>query len=206
MENDPNVLSNRPPGSLSTSLLERVKSREQKAWEQMVAICSPLVLRWCHQNGLQPADAEDLAQDVFRNVFRGIESFRRGTPGESFRAWLRTITINRIRDFRRAKNPPAIGGSTQAYLQDVADPDCPLTRVDEAEEQGILVRRVLRFLQSEYDERTWQAFWLVTIQEESVEHVAAQMQMIPNTIYVLRARILRRLRECLADLGETGLD
>ncbi len=58
----------------------------------------PLDLRWCRQQGVQAANAPDVMQGVFREVFRDIGRFRRKRPGDSFRGWLWTVTRNRIRD------------------------------------------------------------------------------------------------------------
>jgi RNA polymerase sigma-70 factor (ECF subfamily) len=200
------VLFNAQPGSVSTTLLQRLKHQDKRAWDELVVIASPLVLRWCRQCGLQHADAEDLAQDVFRRVLQGIGGFRSERPGESFRSWLRTITFNRVRDSLRAKHRLNTGDSTiQANLQQLIDGDCPVAAFDEAEERGILLRRILRFLQAEYDERAWQAFWRVTMQEEPVERVAVELGMVPNSLYVMKSRILHRLREYLGNWGEPEL-
>jgi RNA polymerase sigma-70 factor (ECF subfamily) len=183
-------------------LLERVKLREQRAWEQLVSIFSPLVLRWCRQSGVPAADVEDVGQDVFRNVFRRVGAFRRDQPGESFRAWLRTITVNRSRDHLRAlANKPA----TAEVSDDLKTATDPIARVDEEEERGILMRRVLAYLQAEYAEESWRAFWRVTIQGEAVADVAAQLGITANSIYILKSRVLRQLREHLVELGESGL-
>ncbi len=61
------------------SLLVRLKDpRDEQAWSEFVAIYTPLVDRLARAKGLQPADAADLAQEVFRAVAGAIE--RATTP------------------------------------------------------------------------------------------------------------------------------
>src|SRR5436853_6854235 len=78
------------------SLLQKVRGRDQQAWNQLVDLYGPMVYDWCLRAGLQPADAADVGQDVFMPVARAIGEFRRDRPGDSFRGWLYTITRRKI--------------------------------------------------------------------------------------------------------------
>ena len=105
-------------GSISTSLLDRVKAQDQGAWQRLVKLYGPVVYRWCRRAGLQGSDAADVAQEVFQSMMIGIGGFRRRRPGDSFRGWLWTITKNKLRDHlrRRALRPRAAGGTNAHQL------------------------------------------------------------------------------------------
>ena len=98
--------------STSSSLLARVRSQDQAAWERLATIFGPLVYQWCRQCDLQPDDAADVDQEVFRSLVSSIGTFQHDGSG-SFRGWLWTITRNKIRDAarRRRNRPDAVGGS-----------------------------------------------------------------------------------------------
>jgi DNA-directed RNA polymerase specialized sigma24 family protein len=49
----------------STSLIRRVKSRDDDAWVQLVSVYGPTVYGWCRVRGLDEHDAGDLVQTVF---------------------------------------------------------------------------------------------------------------------------------------------
>jgi RNA polymerase sigma-70 factor (ECF subfamily) len=72
--------------------------------------------------------------------------------------------------------------------------------VERAEFAG-LVRRALEQVRSEFEPRSWQAFWRTTIDGMTVAIVAEELGMSPSTIRQHRSRILRRLRQ---QLGETN--
>ena len=198
------VNSSEGVGRTSSSLLDRVRAQDQAAWERLVHLYSPLVYRWCCRAGLQTADAADVGQEVFRAVVSHMADFRRDGAGDSFRAWLRTITRTKLLNFFRAQGPgnPAAGGSeAQRLLYEV-----PAKELDDpgpegqAEETRILFRQALDLIRSEFNEQTWKAFWSVVVEEQPPADVAADLQVSTNVVYLAKSRILRRLREEFADL------
>jgi RNA polymerase sigma factor (sigma-70 family) len=58
----------------TTSLLERCKAGDRRAWQQLFAARAGQVYRWALFLGLGPSDAEDAAQEVFATLARRIES------------------------------------------------------------------------------------------------------------------------------------
>ena len=75
-------------------------------------------------------------------------------PGGSFRAWLRTVLVNRWRELCRRKQPVnAAPGALEAMAQPES-PDLP----GEEEERAQPARAGLTILEPEFDLSTWQAF------------------------------------------------
>ena len=186
----------------SSSLLHRVQACDQAAWERLVNLYTPLVYRWCRQSGLQPADAADLGQQVFLAVARKVRDFRRDSDGGSFRAWLRAITRNRLTDHYRAANSrpaTADGDVLERLLQAQAAPGGS-DQTSEHDEEAVLFRRAMQLLETEFEERTWRAFWQVVIEEQRAPDVARNLGISPNAVHLARSRVLRRLREEFADL------
>src|SRR5262249_44686293 len=98
----------------SVTLLERLCKRwDQQAWGRFVQLYSPLIFSWGRRCGLQPADAADLTQDVFLTLFQKLPEFTYDRH-KSFRAWLRTVTLNHWRDRqRRISTRPLPGDDRQ---------------------------------------------------------------------------------------------
>lgn len=185
------------------SLLQQVKAQDQRAWERLVHLYGPLVYSWCRKAGLQPADAADVGQEVFRAVARKVVEFRRDEAGGSFRGWLRTIARNKIRDFARrgSARVQGEGGSEaqDALLQVPLDePDGP-EQLD-PEEDRLLYHRALGLLRAEFKGPTFQAFWRVAVEDERPADVAAALGLSVNAVYLAKSRVLRRLRDEFAGL------
>ena len=91
----------------SRSLIDRVRSDEADAWDRLVTLYAPLVAHWCRRWRLPDEDTADVFQEVFQAVATHITSFRNDRQRDTFRGWLRTITMNKVHDhFRKQGKEP----------------------------------------------------------------------------------------------------
>ena len=51
-----------------------------------------------------------------------------------------------------------------------------------------------------FEERTWTAFWRVTIDNRSTADVAAELGISANAVRLAKSHVLRRLREEMGEL------
>jgi RNA polymerase sigma-70 factor (ECF subfamily) len=197
-----------PPPSFeatSPSLLARARNHDPAAWERMVDLYAPLVYHWCRRAGLSAEDTADVFQEVFRSVSEHLSGFRKDRPGDSFRGWLRIITRNKVLDhFRRQEHQAAAAGGTDAQLRLQALPDA--ARDDEDPSEQDLIRqqlhRALEAIRPEFEERTWQAFWAVQVDNRATDDVAAELGQTTAAVRKAKYRVLRRLREEMSELLE----
>src|SRR5947209_6756120 len=57
-------------------LLDGVRQRDADAWAQLVARYEGRLLAFARGRGISAADAEDLVQDAFLHLLRGLDNFR----------------------------------------------------------------------------------------------------------------------------------
>jgi RNA polymerase sigma-70 factor (ECF subfamily) len=136
-------------------------------------------------------DAEDLVQEVLIKLVREVPAYRR-SEGQSFRGWLFRVTVNQCRDFRHRKAtrtlPPDDG------LSGVAD-DAPAAEVEEAEYRRLIVGRALEVIRRDSNDATWAAFRGLMVEGRSAADVAAGLGISVNAVWLVRHRVVRRLRE-----------
>lgn len=195
----------------SLSLLDGVKLRDAEAWRRMVRVYSPLVKHWCRRSGLAEQHIDDLTQETFAAVLRGMPTFNKQPDavrpqGGSFRGWLRTIVGRKLIDFARARaDSVAAGGGSDAQLQlaQAADPlSVTNDDADEAVETGLVFRAAVDLIGAEFEASTARAFWLTTVEDRAPDEVAAALGVSINAVYKAKSRVLRRLREVLSGLEE----
>jgi len=190
------------PGSTSSSLLERVKARDPQAWRRLTDLYTPLIYGWCRQCGLQAEDAADIGQEVFSAIAANQDGFRRDVPGASFRGWLWTITRNKVRDsFRRQKGKAHAQGGTevQQRLAQVPEHEPESTGASLGRDTRIELRAV-ELARCGVEERTWRAFWLVTVEGGEPAVVAELLGITVQAVYGAIYRIRRRIRQELDGL------
>jgi RNA polymerase sigma-70 factor (ECF subfamily) len=189
-----------PERVTSLSLLDRARRHDEPSWHRLVTLYGPLVEYWCRRSGARTEDAADLAQEVFLAVAQGLERFERRGPG-SFRGWVRGITRHKLLDYyrRAGRQPGAAGGSTAfERLQEIPDPQ-PGSDEDADEVSG-LYRRALDLIRGEFEERTWQAFWLTAVEGREAPAVADDLGLSPVAVRIAKSRVLARLRAEAEDL------
>ncbi len=195
------------PQQTSLSMLQGMRERDPQQWDRFAQLYGPLVYEWCRRSKVREHDAADIVQEVFRAVAKRIDEFRRKGPGDTFHGWLWGITRHKVQDhFRRlAKGPSPAGGSTaQAQLNRVPD-KVPESWDDRqiGEDTQALYQRALELLQTDFETRTWQAFWQVAVDDVKASTVAADLGMTVGAVYNAKYKVLKRLREEFAELVES---
>ena len=153
--------------------------------------------------GLQPADVVDVAQDVMQAVATDIQSFRPGRkPSGAFRSWLWGVTRFRLLNHfrKRDKEFNAIGGDdAQQLLANLEQQTDEPESVDGVSSEQILEHSALGLLQSEFDPRTWKAFWRMAVDGVPAKDVGEELGMNAKAVRQAKFRVTKKLRELLPD-------
>lgn len=188
------------------SLLRDAQQHDPQAWTRLCHLYEPLARYWCVRLGVPTQDLDDVVQDVFASVARGLHKFRRRSSRDSFRAWLRTVTRHRVMDWFRARAGKVVasGGSlAMKRLAEVPDASAELPWSSESEDESRLndqlLAAALAHIENSCDAKTWQAFWRVVVDGARPVDVAEDLEMPPVSVRVAKCRVLNRLRR---ELGE----
>jgi RNA polymerase sigma-70 factor (ECF subfamily) len=189
--------------STSQSLLDRLqKHQDPQAWQRLLSAYEPWLRAWLSRHQLQPADVDDLVQNILTVVNQNLPAFvHNGQPG-AFRSWMRTILVNQVRHFLRTRrHRQALGGEALPHeLGQIEDPRSDARRHWDQEHDQQLVRRLLASVQSDFHPQTWEIFRLLVLENLPAAEVARRCQVQRNSVYVAKARVLTRLRQELRGL------
>ncbi|HEX6985205.1 MAG TPA: sigma-70 family RNA polymerase sigma factor [Planctomycetaceae bacterium] len=179
----------------SLGILERAcRDRDFESWQRLMKIYGPFLRDWLLGQGVRPADADEIAQDVLIEAAKRIGTFRRDGR-EAFRAWLRRLLLNRVQRFVRTRSTAGNGdGAFPAELLRLGDSDGDLSRLWDDEHDAHVTRALAELVRERVPEPTWQAFRLTVLDGESVDAAAAHLGMSPNAVCAARSRFLHDLR------------
>ena len=204
MSDEPSTQFGRGSGSLSTSVLDRALLGDQDAFRKITDLFSGLVYCWCRRKGLAEEDAKDTSQEVFKTVATKLRTFRRNSPNDSFRAWIRSVTKNKIVDHYRtqAKRVKSID-SGEIEIAEIEE-HCETFELEgnhdlETEE---LFQTAVQLIRQEFSERDYQALWRVAVNRMPAKDVATELGTTANAVFIAVSRIKKRVREECADLIE----
>lgn len=188
------------------TLLVRIRdAKDQMAWNDFFQLYAPLIYSYALKHGFQDADASDIAQDVMCTVARSISSFDYDRNKGSFRGWLVTVARNCIRkrweQIRRQAMKTEITATLEQQLHDPSEES--LSQWDREYELRVFHWAAERVCH-EFKESTWQAFWLTTVDGQSIESTAKRIGVSLGAIYIARSRVLARIRSVVSEFDSRG--
>jgi RNA polymerase sigma factor (sigma-70 family) len=191
-----------PSPETRPSLLVRLADHaDQTAWMEFAQVYTPVIHRLALRRGLQPADADDLAQQVLTAVSKAIDRWQNDPSRARFRTWLHRVATNFIINALTRAAPDRASGDTGTHNQlhhapAVQGPSSDLIRLE-------LRREIFRWaadkIRDEFRSETWDAFWLTAIEGQAIDDVAGKLDLSAGAIYAARSRIMRRLKEKVAE-------
>lgn len=175
----------------SISLLLRLREPgDSEAWSRFVRLYGPLMYKWALSTGLQPNDASDIVQDVMALLVRKLPSFRYD-ESSSFRAWLKTVTLNKLREkFRRRSLP--MSDATGSVLARVSNSD----DVDfwEQEYRRDVVNQAIGLMQKHFQPAIWEPLQKYIRGEGKADDLAKEYDVSVWSLYAAKSRLLKHLR------------
>ncbi|MCR9200558.1 MAG: sigma-70 family RNA polymerase sigma factor [Planctomycetaceae bacterium] len=181
----------------SLSLLNRLRSADSDPWRRLVDLYTPLLRVWLQRYGLSGSDADDVVQEVLLAVSKDIGRFEHaGHPG-AFRGWMKSILVNRLRNFWRARRrqPQMAGTPFEDRLLQLEDGATAVSRLWDREHDQYVLRQLLTLAEPNFESTTWQAFCRVALDGATPEEVSSELGISRNAVIVAKCRVLSRLRQ-----------
>jgi RNA polymerase sigma factor (sigma-70 family) len=191
-----------------TSLLLRVrKSGDEEAWDDFCGVYQPLIRRYVTRFKVPVEDADDLVQEIFLKLREQMPVFDLTPAKGRFRAWLRTCTDNRVRDWLRADSrrkaataPVSVEDLGRSFAE---ESEADATR--QIEWRRAVLELVIGRARAEFQGRdsTWQCFQMSTLENRPAREVAERLGIENvNNVYVYAHRVLQRVKALCAEYDE----
>ena len=190
-----------PVDTTRLTFIMRLRDRaDTLSWQQFHERYGQLLYRYARARGATHADAEDAVQEVELYLFKALDGFEYDARKGRFRAYLRSAVVHALgrRANREARQPAALDPQNFDYVasQTEASADARWER----EWQLHRLRWAMRSIAGEFEQITLQAFELHVLAGRPVAETAVQLGLNPASVYQARSRVLKRLKERLAEL------
>ena len=145
-----------------------------------------------------------MLQESLQSICAGIGNFQRDAAKGKFRGWLRTIVERRVADHFRGM-PVEVPASPQSLANvPTATQKDPGTLDNEQRILEEMRARALELVRQSTTEKTWQMFWLSTVEQVPSAEIARQFGVSSAAVRVARQRVLQRLRSLMVeDMGDS---
>ncbi len=185
------------------SLLDRLRQRaEGPSWQEFVDLYEPWLRGQLQRYGLQAADADDVVQEILVVLIKQLSNFQHNGRKGAFRAWLRGVTVNRLRELgRQRKYTPLAGGSEFAlHLEQLADDHSQQSQKWDREHDQHVVNQLLKRIAGDFEATTWQAFRAFVLEGRTAAEVADALGISQGAVWTAKSHVLKRLRQVAKDL------
>jgi RNA polymerase sigma-70 factor (ECF subfamily) len=179
-------------------LIEALQQKEEAAFKLLVARYQDRVYHTALGFVLNPADAEDLAQEVFIRVFEKVGEFK---GASSLTTWIYRVTVSQSLDMLRKKQRKKRGGILQGFFSPgekeafhPADFDHPGVKAENRERSRVLFQAMTLLPESQ---RT--AFVLQKLEGLSQDEIAGIMKTSVSAVESLLSRAKANLKKQLTE-------
>ena len=195
------------PDTRHSLILRLPDKQDAAAWEQFVSIYEPLVYRLARAKGFQDADAREIVQEVLVAVSQAVERWEPDPQRGRFRDWLFRIARNLMIKFLTRRKYRSLG-TGDPKIAELLERQVDLGYEESAEFDLEYRREVFRWaaerVRKQVKERTWQAFWMTSVDGRETTDVAKELKMSDGAIHIARSRVRGRLREAIEVLEQDG--
>ncbi|MFO8023250.1 MAG: RNA polymerase sigma factor [Perlabentimonas sp.] len=183
-----------------TLISEIINKKSQKAFEALVNKYQPLVVKTCLGFVTSYADAEDISQDVFIEVYQSLSDFRNEAK---LSTWLYRIAVNKSLNYIRKQKRNRMIRSIEGFFSfngeinesmDIEDKsvDHPDKKIERAESKVMLKKSI-----NSLPENQRIAFVLSKYQDLSYKEIAEVMDVTLSSVESLLFRAKVNLKKHL---------
>ena len=177
--------------AIPDELVSRARGGDEAALTRLAELAYPRVRRWALVQTGDPAEADDLTQDVLIRMIRHLDTFH---GDAAFETWLYATTRNAARDaFRARRREARREGDPRTVVALRPDPaPRPDRRVERSELRATLLDAFARL-----PRRQREAFELVELQGHSAKEAAGILGIEPVSVRAHLFKARRAMRELL---------
>ena len=177
---------------------------DRRAWEDFYELYSRILLRFANKLRYPAQEADDLLQEVWKEILRQLPGFEYDPAKGGFRRWLFTIVQRRAIDFARARGRNV--ATTMPITGELPDKDAPLPEEElNRRFQAEVVHDAIEAFRQSAKEPSWRVFELCRLRGLNSAQAAEILEISPEATRKRLERAMKEFRDTIAGLVGTSL-
>lgn len=183
--------------STHVTLLQRLAAGPEASagsWGDFCERYGELIRGYARRRGLQPADCDDVVQEVLLALSKSMPGFQYDPRKGRFRAYLHTMVAHTVhrRWFQKRGERPLEDGAA-SFISDGEDAD----ETWETEWRQHHLRLAMKTIAAEFNATDRAAFESYAMDGRDAREAADEIGISPDQVYQAKSRILKRLSELI---------
>lgn len=181
----------------NATLLQRVKNQhDDTSWDEFNKYYRPYVFMIIRGLNIRHHDADEIAQMIMIKLWESLPNFDYSPDKGYFRGWLRTVTVNRVRNYIATKaykqeSLEGISEKNEVYKeQDFSEAE--IERIADREWETYICQLAWENVRGNFEEKV-QAVYQKLCEGLECDVIAEQLDIKRNTVYIYRKRIQEKL-------------
>ena len=174
-----------------TLIIRLQKQYDDNAWVEFSSIYSGFIHAILFKMNINPADRDDLAQEILLKAWKNIPKFNLDHKRGKFRNWLGKIVSNTAKNYYRstASRRNAHSGSQEAY-DSYSEPE--IEKIAQDEWRTFIANMAWENIKDTLAESNRKCFELIS-KGMSVTEVSEELNMSSNNVSVYKKRVMNKL-------------
>jgi RNA polymerase sigma-70 factor (ECF subfamily) len=175
------------------TLLERVKSSDDQAWQDFVDIYRQYMCCLCYKMGLHEEHVDEIVQRVTVKLWQKMPEYKK-LDGGKFRNWLAKVTVNEAKDY--LKQGSTRSKHEKSYAEHEAlkgfEKHAEIELLAEREWHVYAVNRALDQLKDRFNEKTLNIYKNL-MDGKPISEVSKEHEIAESSIRVYKKRVTEAL-------------
>lgn len=180
----------------ATLLARLAVGNDSSAWGEFLDRYGDLIRRFSIVRGLQPADADDVTQEVLLSLTKSMPSFRYDPAKGKFRSYLKTAVLRAVIRKSRQNVGEIVLEDIEAAVTHAAD-DASIDELWEHEWRQYHLRQAMRTIDVEFNPADRSAFARYAVEGRPAQETADALEVSVEQVYQAKSRILKRIGQLI---------
>ena len=183
------------------TLIQRAQDPDDhQAWEDFVRFYESFVKMVLRKTNIPFHEEEDLVQSILLKVWKGLPNYEYRKENAKFRTWLSTIIRNTsITHFRKNEMESNKKDKLLKNIESVSE--SKIEQVIDTEWNEYVADLAMEKVKEKFEGQAIEVFRL-SLQEKNAREISEELGIKEDTVYSLRSRVKRRLKQEISKLRE----